>query len=304
MSDKACMSIDGNTKLLAVVGDPIEHTFSPYIHQILIEATGDNFAYVPFHITKERLLQGIHGAWALGIQGINVTIPHKQLVREALDRIDPEAQLVGAVNTLRWTESGYEGYNTDVTGFRKLLQLNQIPLKDQAVLIIGAGGAARSALTSCLVEGAAKIGVYNRTRERAQDMIDKFVVRAQKYGAYPIPPISSISEEELYKGEYSVVLQTTSVGMYPNVDGIPVDDPHFFDQVCHVADMVFNPESTKFVNMARERGIPAVGGLSMLFYQGAKSYEIWTQRQFSEGELETMHEKFLAWARRHFHYGQ
>ena len=71
-----------------------------------------------------------------------------------------------------------------------------------------------------------------------------------------------------------------------------------------VADMVFNPESTKFVNMARERGIPAVGGLSMLFYQGAKSYEIWTQRQFSEGELETMHEKFLAWARRHFHYGQ
>ncbi len=103
MSDKACMSIDGNTKLLAVVGDPIEHTFSPYIHQILIEATGDNFAYVPFHIAKEHLLQGIHGAWALGIQGINVTIPHKQLVCEALCRIDPEAQLVGAVNTLRWT---------------------------------------------------------------------------------------------------------------------------------------------------------------------------------------------------------
>ena len=84
------------------------------------------------------------------------------------------------------------------------------------------------------------------------------------------PQSLQYSEEELYKGEYSVVLQTTSVGMYPNVDGIPVDDPHFFDQVCHVADMVFNPESTKFVNMARERGIPAVGGLSMLFYQGRK----------------------------------
>ena len=304
MSVRAQMSVDGCTKLLAVVGDPIEHTFSPYIHQILIQATGDNFAYVPFRISKEHLLEGIHGAWALGVQGINVTIPHKQQVREALYHIDPEAQLVGAVNTLRWTEYGYEGYNTDVTGFRKLLNINSIPLKDQSVLIIGAGGAARSALTCCLLEGAARIGVYNRTRERAQDMIDRFAARAIKFGKYPIPSITSLSEEELYHGGYTVALQTTSAGMYPNVDDMPVEDPRFFDGVSYVADMVFNPESTKFVRIARERKIPAVGGLSMLFYQGAKSYEIWTQRTFSEEELETMHQIFLNWAGRHFHDGK
>ena len=295
---RAIMHVDGSTQVLAVLGDPISHTLSPMIHQIFIDARGDNFAYVPYQVHRENLKTAVEGAWNLGIRGINVTIPHKQTVMEYTCELDATAQLVGAVNTLKWTPQGYKGYNTDVDGFTKLLKLNQIPIKDRKVLILGAGGAAHSALAVCYLMGASEVVVYNRTKERAERLVEEFAANVHKLGKYMNMLLRTISEEELSKEAFPVVLQTTSAGMHPEEGTLPVYTEEFYHQIKYAADMVFNPLVSAFCSKVRANGGFAVGGLSMLFYQGSRSYEIWTGKNFKEKALRRMHARFLIVAKR------
>lgn len=295
---KAVMHVDGATKLLTVIGDPIAHTLSPMIHQIFIDARGDNYAYVPFQVHGENLAEAIRGAWSLGIQGMNVTIPHKQAVMECACELDQSAQLVGAVNTLKWTPRGYKGYNTDVEGFTHLLKMNHIPIQGRKVLILGAGGAAHSALTVCYRMGAREVVVYNRTVERASRLIQEFEERLQELGQHTDMKLRVVSGEDLVKEPFPVVLQTTSAGMYPDVEVLPVYQEGFYQQIEYAADMVFNPLESAFCRKVQENGGFAVGGLSMLFYQGARSYEIWTGKNFREKDRKRMHARFQMLARR------
>lgn len=295
---RAVMHVDGATQVLAVIGDPVAHTLSPMIHQIFIDARGDNFAYVPCQVHPENLKEAIRGAWGLGIRGINVTIPHKQTVMECVCELDAGAELVGAVNTLKWTNHGYKGYNTDVDGFSKLLKLNRIPIKERKILILGAGGAAHSALAVCYMMGAGEVVLYNRTRQRAENLIREFSENLQRLGKTTEMKMRTISEEELSKEAFPVVLQTTSAGMHPNVENLPVYDEAFYHQIKYAADMVFNPLESAFCRKVKENGGFAVGGLSMLFYQGSRSYEIWTGKNFKEKTLRRMHARFLMLAKR------
>ena len=295
---RAIMHVDGSTQVLAVMGDPIEHTLSPMIHQLFIDARGDNYAYVPYHVNSNELQTAIKGAWSLGIQGINVTIPHKQAVLDCTSELDSSARLAGAVNTLKWTNRGYKGYNTDVDGLMKLLKLNHIPIKDRKVLILGAGGAAHSALAVCYLMGAAEVVIYNRTRSRAEELIQKFIENLKVLDKSEVIQLRTVSEEELGKESFPVVLQTTAAGMYPDSNVLPVYNEEFYHQIKYAADMVFNPLDSAFCNKVRANGGFAVGGLSMLFYQGSRSYEIWSGKNFKEKALRRMHARFLIVAKR------
>ena len=295
---RAVMHVDGATQVLAVVGDPIAHTLSPMIHQILIQTRGDNYAYVPYQVHSENLSDAIRGAWALGIRGINVTIPHKQAVMECVCELDQSARLVGAVNTLKWTPNGYKGYNTDVDGFSRLLMMNQIPIRGRRVLILGAGGAAHSALTVCYLMGASEVAIYNRTQERAKELINSFAATLESMKKKQGMAMRVVTQEDLATEAFPVVLQTTSAGMYPDVKKLPVECDSFYQQIQYAADMVFNPLESAFCQKVRENGGFAVGGLSMLFYQGSRSYEIWTGKNFKEKDLRRMHARFLMLAKR------
>lgn len=295
---KAIMRVDGSTQLLAVIGDPIAHTFSPMIHQIFIDLRGDNFAYVPFHVLPDGLERAVQGAHQLGIRGINVTIPHKQAVMSYVCDLDYSAQLVGAVNTLQWTEKGYKGFNTDVDGFTQLLTMHHFPIKGNRVLILGAGGAACSALTVCYLQGAQEVMIYNRTQERAQQLVQTFTENLRRLNRPLAMKIRVLNQADLEKEVFPIVLQTTSAGMYPQVEGLPVEQEAFYAPIQYAADMVFNPLETAFCRKVKEHGGLAVGGLSMLFYQGLRSYEIWTGQEFTPKQREHMHARFQMMAKR------
>lgn len=285
--------IDGRTEVLAVIGDPIAHTFSPMLHKIFIEKAGLNQVYVPFHVKPEGLAASIQGAWNLGIAGMNVTIPHKQEVMKQVIRISDEAVLTGAVNTLRWTEQGYEGYNTDVYGFSKLVENAGVDIFGKKVLIIGAGGAAKSAITYAILKKASEIAICNRTAERAENLMKEFQNRAAN-AQIEVPDMRTVDGVDLSNETFPIVFQTTAAGMSPHVDEIPavIQDERFYDGVLFIADMVYNPRVTRLCKEASIRGIPAVTGLPMLFYQGLRSFEIWTGVSFTDEDTESMFRQF------------
>lgn len=282
--------IDGHTGVFALFGDPVSHTFSPMLHRIFIEKAGCNYTYVPFHVHPEGLEAACRGAWSMHIQGLNVTIPHKQAVMQHIVHISREALLAGAVNTLRWTSDGYEGDNTDVYGFRKLVEDAGIHIRGEKVLILGAGGASRSAITYAIQEKASEIVIYNRTQEKAAQAIKGFQERG---GAYRLPRMRAVSKDELLREPFPIVFQTTAAGMTPNIDETPVEEEEFLHTVRFVADMVYTPKKTRFCRDVEAYGAFTAGGLPMLYYQGLRSFEIWTGLQFSEEDRQEMYESFV-----------
>lgn len=290
----AAMHVRGTSKILSVIGCPVEHTMSPYIHEIFIKACQDDMVYVPFRVEAGEVEEAIKGAHALNIMGMNVTIPHKQTVMKELVKIDDGAKLIGAVNTLKWTPEGYEGYNTDMYGFSRMCELEEVPVKDSKVLILGAGGASRSVFASCVFFGASEICVYNIEpyTYMAVDLINEMKERLKTMGR-EIPKMRLVMRDELETEEFPIVFNATSAGMTPHEDTIAVESEEFYKHIKYALDVVYTPENTRFVNTVRANGGRARSGLSMLFYQGMKSYEIWTGRTFTEEEALKMHDEFL-----------
>ena len=155
--------ISGKTVLCALLGNPTEHSLSPLIHNSLAEAIKTDMAYTTFCVENDRLGEAVAGAYALGIKGMNVTVPYKEAVMEHLVGVDPIAKAIGAVNTLVRTDGGYYGYNTDILGFIRELNEFGFDIKDRDVVIFGAGGVARAICFACAKEGASRIFILNRT---------------------------------------------------------------------------------------------------------------------------------------------
>ncbi len=317
------MKIDGHTEVLAVIGDPVSHTLSPALHRIFIERSGLNLVYVPLHVKAEGLEEACRGAWRLSIRGINVTVPHKQAVMRSLVRIAPEARLIGSVNTLTWAEDGYEGCNTDLFGFGRLVEEVGAPVRGEKVLVLGAGGAANSAVAYAILHKAREIVVYNRTREKAEQMLRGFAFRAREIGyAHPqqripqqtleqqpqeqlpkqlpqqLPLLRTVDEAGLCGEAFPVVFQTTSVGMSPRDGDSLIEDAAFFRNVRYAVDMVYTPRTTRFCALAAQNGARCAGGLAMLFYQGLRSFSIWTGIRFDRAEEEAMYRQFQDEAQR------
>ena len=294
---------DGNTKVCGLIGNPVHHTLSPLIHNALADMLGINLVYVPFEVEGEAVGDAIRGALALDIMGLNVTIPHKSAVIPYLDEIEPLAKGIGAVNTLvRTGNGGFKGYNTDMSGLYRAMQDEGVQIEGKKVVILGAGGVSRPAAFLCASKGAEVVYVLNRTFERAQDVADEVnralarMGRDEKLTAdgldadgeiidyeEKIIPMRLEDYGELLKGDDRyIVLQCTSVGLFPDVNSAVIEDEAFYKHTDVALDMVYRPIKTKFMKLAEDAGAKSFSGLKMLLFQAVDAFELWNAQDGNE----------------------
>lgn len=266
------MRIDGYTRTCGLIGNPVEHTMSPVIHNTLAQVLGQNLVYVPFHVQPGYVRQAVEGAYALNLLGCNVTVPYKSEVIPFLKELDPLAERIGAVNTLVRTEGGFKGYNTDMPGLLRAFEADGVRPAGEKVLILGAGGVAR-AVAVMLSELASEIIILNRTSEKAQKLSDEINACAKRR---PARAMSLSDWRQLPAGERYLAVQTTNVGMFPGVEEAVIEDADFYRRIHTGYDLIFNPARTRFMQLTEEAGGRAYNGLKMLLYQGVIAYEHWT----------------------------
>ncbi|MDY7076012.1 MAG: shikimate dehydrogenase [Chloroflexota bacterium] len=300
--------IDGHTKLVGLIGWPVEHSLSPVMHNAAFDALGLNWRYLPLPVPPGQVEVAVRGLAALGFQGANVTVPHKQAVMSRITSLSPNARGVGAVNTLiigRGADgkSVIMGHNTDDKGFVGALRRGGFEPEDGGdVVVVGAGGAARAVVFGLLWSGMGTVTVLNRTLERALALVSDLGPLPQPLpeagrGASPFPPRKGDQEvrlrtlpltpETLIESARAadLLVNATTVGMWPHVgdsvwpDGVPVPS-HLT-----VFDLVYNPLETQLLRQARQSGARAIDGLGMLVRQGALAFEMWTNQGFTIEEI-------------------
>ena len=253
-------------KWFAVIGDPIAQSKSPDMHQAWYEEEGVDAAYIPLHVKPDNLEQAVHSLRLLGASGWNVTIPHKQSIIPFLDELDELAEKMGAVNTVVRTEDGrLKGYNTDGPGFVKSLEeAIGTDYREERLLLIGAGGAARGIAFALQQIGYKHITVANRTLANAQA-----IIREMGEGE-----AVSLEEAESALDTYKIFIQTTPAGMSTGDFNLPFSLEKFPEGAI-AADIVYNPLMTPFLRAAEEKGATIVNGLGMFVHQGAIAYQYW-----------------------------
>lgn len=279
------MEINGRTRTCGLIGNPVEHTLSPLIHNTLAARLGQELVYVPFHVEQGKLKEAVKGAEALNILGLNVTVPYKSEVIACLAEIDGLARSIGAVNTLVRTTGGYKGYNTDMEGLYRAMQSEGIKIAGEQIILLGAGGAARAVAWLCAAKGAKEVYLLNRTLDRAQAVaeevnasVDRETVRPMRLADYAAIP----------EGKY-LAIQGTSVGLSPNNEDVVIADAAFYEKVHTGFDLIYNPWETKFMRLVKAHGGRAYNGLKMLLYQGIIAYELWNGVEVSDSEAQIVY---------------
>ena len=277
------LNINGQTKLVGLIGYPVEHSLSPAMHNSAFAALNMNWCYVPLPVLPERLGEAVAGLQALGFIGANVTVPHKEAVMSYLDEVAPEAQAIGAVNTIVVRE-GLIGHNTDWQGFLTALSEGGFYPQGKRAVILGAGGAAR-AVVYALAQAGGQVTILNRTPSRAQALVQDFSSLFPALSLLSFPLTLQTLEERT--AEAHLLVNTTPVGMWPEVDQSPWPENLAFPGHLSVFDLVYNPRQTRLLRQARSAGAKVIGGLGMLVHQGAAAFELWTGEK---APVETMYE--------------
>ncbi|PAD80415.1 shikimate dehydrogenase [Paenibacillus campinasensis] len=263
-------TVDGSSwLLLGVMGDPIAHSKSPVMHQAALAELGLQGAYVPLHIRPKGLADAISAVRSLHFRGVNVTIPHKVEVMKYLDEVDEGAAQIGAVNTIVNDNGRLKGYNTDGIGYVRSLKDEACPdLSGKRIAVLGAGGAARAIVYALIAEQPAVISILNRTEAKARELSEEWSKLADIRGFG-----EEASREVLAAAD--VVINTTSVGMHPNIGDVPVN-PDFIREGAVVSDLIYNPLKTSLLRESERRQCTVHGGLGMFVNQGAYAFEFWT----------------------------
>lgn len=266
-------AIDGTTRIVGVIGDPIAHTLSPPMHNAALAAQGLGWVYVPFRVSSEHLGDAVRAVRALNSTGLNVTIPHKVGVLDFLDELDESARLIGAVNTIVNRDGRLIGYNTDGAGFLRSMRADAgADPRGRNVLLLGAGGAARAIGVQLVLAGAARVDIANRTYAKAQALADHLVQAAG--GNARAFALNDLTPSLL--GEYDIIVHTTSWGMAPEADVPPLIPVAALNPETLVCDIVYTPRETTLLRAAKARGCSVLEGLGMLVHQAALAYELWT----------------------------
>jgi shikimate dehydrogenase len=253
-------TITATTGLCAIIGNPIEHSLSPLIHNAAFEHLKLNYVFLAFKV--EHLKEAVKGIRRLNLKGVSVTIPHKVEVMNYLDDIEEVAQKIGAVNTILNQGGKLRGYNTDCSGAIRALE-EKMELGDKKVMVLGAGGAAR-AIALGLKEKGADITILNRTVKKAEMLASELNCQ---YGGLDLV--------ESFKPD--VLINTTALGMYPRVDDMPVKKEFLKDML--VFDIVYNPLKTRLIKEAEQNGCDTILGLEMFVNQAALQFELWTGKE-------------------------
>jgi len=268
--------ISGKTRVCGVIGDPIEHTMSPVMHNAAFKELGLDYLYVPLRVKREELGKAVESVRALNIRGLNVTLPHKVAIISFLDELDPLARKIGAVNTIVNDDGVLTGYNTDATGFLQALLERGVEPKEKKVVILGAGGASR-AISFILAERGAHLVILNRLLEL--DWAKELAQRVSKVFAKEVKALELNEKNlEMVLEGADILINATSVGMSPDVDETPVP-ARLLKPGLIVFDIVYNPIQTRLLKEAETAGAQTIGGLDMLAWQGAIAFEKWTGRK-------------------------
>ncbi|MBA2850663.1 shikimate dehydrogenase [Methanococcus maripaludis] len=260
--------INSKTKLVGLIGHPVDHSFSPIMHNAAIKDLKLNYRYFAFDVSEENLKDVVAGAKALNFRGFNVTIPHKLNIMKYLDEIDCDAEAIGAVNTVKIENGKAIGYNTDGIGVKKALEEKTGILINKNILIIGSGGASRAVSFELAKDN--NLTIVNRNIEKAENLSKEISRKLKK--EHPL----NYGGLDINIENFDIIINTTPVGMYPHTEVEPVIPLNNIKKDAVVMDLIYNPLEPVFLKEAEKYGAKTINGIGMLVYQGAVSFEIWT----------------------------
>ena len=283
--------VGGKTTILGLVGNPVEHSVSPQLHNSLSARLGIDAIYIPFKVDRDCLGDVVKGFKAAGFKGFNVTIPFKEEIIRYVDVCSDEVKIIGSANTVRVAEGRTYAFNTDAEGFaRSFEQQTGMLFRDKRVLLLGAGGTARSIALKIASRGVGKLNILNRTIERATDIAG--MVKANSSVKTEVSSINSLTDQT-FVNSFDIIINTTSLGMYPKVEESPLSDRLRLNGDQVVYDVIYNPTRTKLLRQAESCGCKAVNGMGMLFWQGILAYEIWMDVKIPGEVTSSLWEDFL-----------
>ena len=277
------MRISGTTKLTGLIGNPVEHTVSPVLHNSLFMAMNINGIYVPVKAADGSLKVVVNGLKAAGFAGFNITIPYKEAILEYTDEFSEEVKLLGVANTVKIADGKLYAYNTDADGFaRAFEEQTGSDFQRKSVCILGAGGTAKALAVKIALKAAERVSIINRTEVKAAELAsyvnhviaDKDCTGKESTGKVAFAEVLGSIEALRALNECDIIVNTTSVGMYPDIDSSPIEQGFLFHSKQIIYDVIYNPTQTKLLAAAKANGCKTVNGAGMLFYQGLKAFEI------------------------------
>ena len=283
--------ITGHTQLTCLLGSPVAHSKSPMMHNEAFSQLGIDCVYLAFDVQPDNLENTILGLQAVNARGFNLTMPHKTAACQFCNELSPAAQIIGAINTVVIDNGKLIGHTTDGIGFMRAIKEAGVDLIGKKMTILGAGGAATSIFVQAALDGVAEISIFSRPGNfynRAKDIIEEL----KKHSKTKIH-LFTFEDESILRQEIKesvLLVNGTSVGMAPNVDSSIINDASMFHKNLFVSDIIYNPEETKFLKLAKEAGCQTQNGLNMLLYQGAEAFKLWTG---AEMPVEIVKEKYF-----------
>ena len=260
----------GMLKTFAVIGDPIEHSLSPTIHNAAYRELGMECTYIGYRVPKGELGTGIESLKKIKIAGFNVTIPHKIEMMKYLDNLDENCKKIGAVNTVLNDDGILRGFNTDMEGFLEPIKRKEITIKNSKILLFGAGGAARSIITGFGKEKAKEITIVNRTKSKADELVEL----SNELGLKSVS--KSMEDMDDLESDFDIIINSSSLGLKEEKSPIP---RKIINEETTVYDIVYNPIKTDLIKMAKEKNAKIIFGYEMLLGQAVRSFEIWLDKK-------------------------
>ncbi|MEE1498334.1 MAG: shikimate dehydrogenase [Enterococcus hirae] len=272
--------ISGKTKLTGFFAKPASHSLSPLMHNLAFSHWGIDAVYLAFEVDQTNLRQAVESIRTLDMLGVNVSMPNKTAVLAYLDQLSPEAELIGAVNTIVHQEQRLIGYNTDGMGFVRSVNETGHPIKNQKIVVLGAGGAAKAIVVQMALEVAQEITIYKRLNATFLPLKEYFVKVSEKTGC-PIRLHDYADESQLALdlSQANLLINATDIGMGSKKDQLPIADVKLLHSQLAVFDLIYSPSETRLIQEAKKMGIKAYNGLGMLIHQGAIAFELWTHRE-------------------------
>ena len=271
--------INSKTYLTGLIGNPVEHSISPEIHNFMFAETKENGIYLAFKVEKENIKKSLEGMKSLGIKGFNVTIPHKEEVLSSLDFISEEVKAIKACNTIFNNDGKLEGYNTDYLGFLKTLEEEGFQIEGKNIALLGAGGASRAVLWALKNNNPLNVDIFNRSLDKAKNLIDEFEIKSSR--------AFLLTDFKNHSLKYDLIINTTSVGMGALKDQSPIEKNVEFKKEAMLYDLIYNPSKTKFLEIGASRNLKIINGLDMLLYQAILSFQIWTKKEFDIKDMKS-----------------
>lgn len=272
--------ISGKTKLTGFFAKPASHSLSPLMHNLAFSHWGIDAVYLAFEVDQTNLRQAVKSIRTLDMLGVNVSMPNKTAVLAYLDQLSPEAKLIGAVNTIVHQEQRLIGYNTDGMGFVRSVNETGHPIKNQKIVVLGAGGAAKAIVVQMALEGAQEITIYKRLNATFLPLKEYFAKVSEKTGC-PIRLHDYADESQLALdlSQANLLINATDIGMGSKKDQLPIADVKLLHSQLAVFDLIYSPSETRLIQEAKKMGIKAYNGLGMLIHQGAIAFELWTHQE-------------------------